>query len=171
MGKVLVAGMGNMLRGDDGFGVEVVRRLQGQDVPAGVEVVEAGSAGIGLVQKLMDGYDFLIVVDAATRGKAPGTLYTLKPMVEELAGLEWDQLSSVLGDLHDTDPTRVLLIAKALGILPKKVLIVACEPTSCEELETTLSGPVAKAVDAAVDRALELARGWLDREGESVMTW
>ena len=76
--RTLVAGFGNVLRGDDGFGVEVVRRLADDAVLlAGIELLEVGTGGIRLVQALADGYDQLVIVDAVARGVAPGTLCTL----------------------------------------------------------------------------------------------
>ncbi len=166
MGRILIAGMGNVLRADDGFGVEVVRRLEHRcDLPDGVDLVEVGIGGITLVQKLLDGYEFLIIVDAAQRGKPPGTISVLEPHVPDIAGRAWVELGGVLGDLHNTDPSRVVLLAKALGTLPKKVLIVGCEPDTTDELRTALSAPVAGAVAEASDRVVSLARLWVSGEG------
>jgi hydrogenase maturation protease len=165
MGRVLVAGMGNVLRADDGFGVEVVRRLEHRgDLPDSVDLVEVGIGGITLVQKLLDGYEFLIIVDAAQRGKPPGTISVLEPHVSDIAGRSWEELGGVLGDLHDTDPSRVVLLAKALGTLPKKVLIVGCEPDTTDELRTILSAPVAGAVSEACERVVSLVGSWVSRE-------
>jgi hydrogenase maturation protease len=165
MDRILIAGMGNVLRADNGFGVEVVRRLaQHADFPDGVDVVEVGSGGITLVQKLFDGYDFLIIVDAARRGKPPGTVSVLEPHVPDIAGRSWEELGGLLGDLHETDPSRVLLLARALGTLPKKVLIVGCEPDTTDELRTALSAPVAGAVAEASDRVVSLVGSWVSRE-------
>ncbi|HEV2131682.1 MAG TPA: hydrogenase maturation protease, partial [Longimicrobiaceae bacterium] len=74
--RTLIAGFGNVLRGDDGFGVEVIHRLEAAG-PAGDEVrlLEVGTGGLALAQELLAGYDRLIIVDAMTCGGAPGTLY------------------------------------------------------------------------------------------------
>ena len=76
--KVLVAGVGNVFLSDDGFGVEVVRRLAGRALPADVELVDVGLRARDLAYRLLDGYRALVLVDATQRGQPPGTLYTLE---------------------------------------------------------------------------------------------
>lgn len=145
MKRILVAGMGNVLRGDDGFGIRVVERLMAMHLPPGVEVYEAGGAGIALAQKLMDGFDACIIVDAALRGFAPGTLSCIEPEI-------CVQPRSI--GLHEQDPSKVLALAAALGALPARVLLVGCEPLEVDELLADLSSPVAAAVEPAVHRIL-----------------
>ena len=150
MKRILIAGMGNVLRGDDGFGIRVVQRLMRMDLPAGVEVYEAGGAGIALAQKLMDGFDVCILVDATLRGEPPGTLCCIEPQV-------FAELRTI--GMHEQEPSKVLALAKALGALPPKVLLVGCEPLEVEDLREELSSPVAAAVEPAVQRILrELER-------------
>ena len=62
--QILVAGVGNLLRGDDGFGVEVARALEGRSLPPEVRVVETGIGGIHLVQEMLTPADALLVIDA-----------------------------------------------------------------------------------------------------------
>ena len=69
--RTLIAGFGNVLRGDDGFGVEVIRRLQEREPMPDVEVMEVGTAGIRLAQELLTPCDRLIIVDAMRRGDRP----------------------------------------------------------------------------------------------------
>jgi len=162
--RILVAGMGNLLRGDDGFGIEVVRRLsQRTDLPPDVRAVEVGIAGIPLVQELLDGYGMLIIVDAVTGGRSAGTVVTLAPELPDLADASWEEIGTLLGDPHTATPSRVLLLARALGSLPEHVFIVGCEPVVCEEMSLNLSPPVAAAVDEAVERVVTLARNWLNK--------
>lgn len=149
MSRLLVAGIGNRLRGDDGFGIEVVRRLQAQGPPSGVEVMEA-RGGVDLVQRLLDGYDALIVVDAVERGGAPGTVYLLEPQVSNTLSLPTDERDALLGHLCDTQLARLFTLAKTLGVLPEQVLVVGCQPQSCDELGSGLSEPVGKAVEVAL---------------------
>lgn len=148
MPRTLIAGFGNELRGDDGLGLAVVRRLRelGRTGPD-VELLEVGTAGIGLAQALLDPWDRLIVVDAVGRGQAPGTIYVLR--VEDVE-------TAVEVDLHQAVPARVLALAKALGRLPREVWIVGCEPAEVDELTTELSPPVRAAVDAVVARVESL---------------
>jgi hydrogenase maturation protease len=150
--RILVAGFGNVLRGDDGFGVEVIRRLRESDLRrADVALMEVGTAGIGLAQELLTPRDRLIIVDAMTRGGRPGSVY-----VTEVKSVE----PATDVDLHLAVPARALAVAKALGALPGEVFIVGCEPTEVDELTTELTAPVA----AAVDTALEHVRRLLDLE-------
>ena len=142
MKKILVAGMGNLLRGDDGFGIRVVERLATMRLLAGVELFDAGGAGVALAQKLMDGYDACIMVDATLQHGTPGTLYSFKPHVT--------QAPTEIG-MHNLDPSKVLVLAQALGALPADVLVIGCEPEDTEELREDLSPPVLAAVDKAVE--------------------
>ena len=81
--RVLVAGIGNVFLGDDGFGVEVARRLRGQALGDGVDVADFGIRGVHLAYELADGrYDAAVLVDAVSRGGAPGTFYAIEPDVE-----------------------------------------------------------------------------------------
>jgi hydrogenase maturation protease len=146
--RVLVAGIGNVFLGDDGFGVAVARRLGRRSVPPGVDVGDFGIRGLDLAYALQGGYDAVVFIDAAPRGEAPGTLSVIEP--------ELDQDEVVL-DTHGMDPSRVLGLARALGRVPRHVLVVACEPEAVvrgehdEDLIGELSAPVRAAVDEAVE--------------------
>jgi hydrogenase maturation protease len=145
--RTLVAGFGNVLRGDDGFGVEVIRRLEQESLPQGVTLMEIGTGGIRLAQELLSSYDHLIVVDAMRRGGTPGSLYALR--VEDV-----DAATEV--DMHTAIPSRALAIAKTLGGLPPDVHLVGCEPLNVEDLMADLSAPVRGAVDPAVQQIRDL---------------
>jgi hydrogenase maturation protease len=156
--RTLVAGFGNVLRGDDGFGVEVIRRLR-ESVPPwpDVELMEVGTAGIRLAQELLIPYDRLVIVDAMTRDGPPGTVY-----VSEVESVE----SAGEVDLHLAIPSRALAVAKALGALPGRVFIVGCEPASVDELTTALTPAVGAAVDTALAHVRRLVAG--DRTADSL---
>jgi hydrogenase maturation protease len=144
----LIAGFGNVLRGDDGFGVEVARRVAeegGFTTP--VDVIEVGTGGIRLVQALMDGYDRLIIVDAAARGKPPGTVSSL--CVEGLP-------AAAAVDMHTAVPAQALGLAAALRVLPREVYIVGCEPEQVDELTLDLSPAVRAAVGEAIAQVRRL---------------
>lgn len=146
--RTLIAGFGNELRGDDGFGIEVVQRVSGRiaDRPD-VDVLEVGTGGLQLAQQLLDPYDRLVVVDAMTRGGEPGTLYVL-----ELESV--DEVRDV--DLHLATPDRALSVAQALGGLPAEVFLVGCEPQGVDELTMELTPAVAAALEDAVEAVLRL---------------
>jgi hydrogenase maturation protease len=149
-GRLLVAGVGNMLRGDDGFGPAVTGLLG--HLPAGVEVIETGIGGIALLQELMAGCVGLILIDAVDRGAAPGTVFVLEPEVPE---------GEHIPDIHLANPDRVLTMAKTMGVLPERVRIIGCQPMNVEELCQGLSPPVQAALAIAVARIEETVHAWL----------
>lgn len=148
--RILVAGMGNVLRLDDGFGVEAAIQLAKSDLPAGVRVVEAGISGISLVQELLTGYDMLILLDAVDRGGEPGTIYVLEPTIDDLGSYEPSARADFLADMHYATPQRVLILAKALDVLPPRVLIIGCQVTTCDDLGTELSTAVRAGIQPAL---------------------
>lgn len=151
--RILIAGVGNVLRVDDGFGVEVAQALARRGrLPEGVEVFEAGIAGVPLVQELMDGYDALILADAVERGGEPGTVYVIEPDISDPAALDAAAFHSSLADAHYTEPSKVLTLARALEVLPPNVFLVGCQPAGYDELGAELSEQVRGAVEVALRR-------------------
>jgi hydrogenase maturation protease len=154
--RALVACVGNLLRGDDGFGVAVAQRLAQEDLAPGVDLIETGIGGLSVVQQLMHGYETLVVVDAVERGAEPGTVFVLEPGVPDPDGMSIDEWRVEFSNLHLVEPSRVLLLARAAGVLPPRVVLVGCQPRSCEEYDTTLSPSVQAAVEVAVERVRSL---------------
>jgi len=150
MGRILVAAVGNVLRRDDGFGAAVAARLGA--LPAGAEVIETGIGGIALLQELLAGCDGLVVIDAVDRGAEPGTVFVLEPDVDEAVHVP---------DVHLANPRRVLAMAKTMGVLPDRVVIVGCQPVDVDELDEQLSPEVERAVPIAVGKVEETVRAWL----------
>lgn len=148
--RVLVVGVGNVLHGDDGFGVEVVRRLGERRLPPGVTVAETGIGGIHLVHELMAGYDALVVVDAVDRDRAPGTVMVIDAEVIDVGELPVDERHDMLADMHLATPERALMVAKAAGVLPERTIIVGCQPAEIETLGIGLTSAVNEAVALAV---------------------
>lgn len=147
--SIIVAGFGNVLRGDDGFGVAVAQRLLEGDVPEGVLVVDAGIGGIHVVQELLSGADALIVVDAVEIDRPPGTLVVIDPPVNDLASLSVSERRDVLADMHYATPDRALLLADALEVRPASVQILGVAPVDADDWGEGLSEPVAAAVEPA----------------------
>jgi hydrogenase maturation protease len=155
--RTLIACVGNVLRGDDGFGVTVAEQLgQGEPLPPGADLIETGIGGMSIVQQLMDGYDSLIVVDALERGATPGTLVIAEPEVPDPKTMPGDEWRAHFTNLHLAEPSRVLLLARAAGVLPPRVLLIGCEPQSSEDFDQELSPPVRAAVAVACARIREL---------------
>jgi hydrogenase maturation protease len=153
--RILVACIGNIFLGDDGFGVEVAKQFAARSFPEEVRVVDFGIRGFDLAYALLDGYDVTIFVDALSRGEAPGTLYVLEPdLIEFIA----PDAPATLMDAHGMNPLQVLRLAHSLGAHFRKILIVGCEPETLgpEEGLMELSAPVAAAVSEAVRLVEEL---------------
>ena len=152
MNKVLVAGIGNIFLGDDGFGVEVIARLAGRPLPEGVELGDFGIRGLDLAYALMDGYDAAILVDALPRGQPPGTVSVLEPDFEKLDGFG-------MIESHAMDPVQVLRLVKQMGgAPPASLFLVGCEPAEFgpEEGLMGLSDPVAAAVTPAAEKVEQM---------------
>ena len=149
--KVLVAGIGNIFLGDDGFGVEVAQPLGRPRVPAGVRVGDFGIRGVHLAYELLDGYDALVLVDARADGEPPGTVAVLEPDMAR-AGADSDASAAV--DAHSMNPAVVLDMLAGDGRRVDRVLVVGCQPAVLDE-GIGLSPPVAAAVDRAVEAVLD----------------
>jgi hydrogenase maturation protease len=150
--KVLVAGIGNVFLGDDGFGPALAGRLARRALPAGVEVVDSGIRGMDLAYALLDGWDAAVLLDAAPRGGAPGTLYVIEPHIDPRA---------VAVETHGMDPVKVLALVQALGGVPPRTFVVGCEPLTRmtgeeDEIVAELTEPVRRALDEGERLVLEL---------------
>jgi hydrogenase maturation protease len=150
---VLVAGIGNVFLGDDGFGVALAGRLARRELPAGVEVVDFGIRGMDLAYAMLDGWDAVILLDATPRGEAPGTLYVIEPDIEAI---------DVAPEAHGMDPVKVLALARTLGGgTPPRTLVLGCEPLTrldadSDEIVASLTAPVAAALAEAERMVAEL---------------
>jgi hydrogenase maturation protease len=154
--QVQVVGIGNIFLGDDGFGLEVVRRLAADPLPEGVRVADFGTRGLHLAFELLEHpEETTILVDATPRGGAAGTVYLIEPDLDRLADLAGEGGA----DAHSMTPDAVFSLLRTLGGTPGRVLIVGCEPLRCEE-EMGLSPPV----ESAVGEAMALIHELLGRE-------
>jgi hydrogenase maturation protease len=145
-GRILVAGVGNVFLRDDAFGVEVIRLLAEHPQPPGVQIRDYGIRGVHLVYELLDGYELFVLVDAAPRGEAPGTVSVLE--VE----LPSPDAQPVI-DAHSLTPDAIFGLLSSLGGRPGRSLVVACEPAEVDA-GMGLSDPVREALPHAV-RAVE----------------
>ena len=160
--KVLVAGIGNIFLGDDAFGVETVRRLLGRELPAGVRVTDFGIRGFDLAYALQNGYEAVILVDAYPHGQPPGTVYVVEPDTEALS----QESGESAVDTHGMNPVRVLQLAISMGIQPKRILLVGCEPEYLggDEGHMGLSPAVESAVGEAAIKVESLVNQILNGE-------
>jgi hydrogenase maturation protease len=144
--RILVAGIGNIFLGDDGFGSEVVRNADIPQGDASVRVIDYGIRGMHLAYDLLEDWDTLVLVDAVPSRGNPGALHVFQA--------DHESGSAATGmDSHSMDPAAVFASLRALGGNPPYTVVVGCEAGSVEE-GIGLTEPVAKAVPRAA-RAVE----------------
>ena len=148
--RILVAGIGNVFLGDDGFGVEVVSRLDATTLPDGVDVADYGIRGVHLAYDLLNGCDLFVLVDAAERGEPPGTVTVLEVQVPDAASLDGPVM-----DAHSLTPDGIFTLLASLGGRPGRSLVVACEPADVST-GMGLSEPVQEALPHAVRTVEEI---------------
>lgn len=153
--NILIAGIGNIFLGDDGFGVEVVRRLASCTLPQTVRVVDFGIRGLDLVYALQSDYETTILIDAYPHGKPPGTVSVIELDPNEAADSPGNFIEP-----HSMHPMNVLRMASAIHGPLKRVLLIGCEPASLggDEGYMGLSEPVEAAVEAAVEATESLVK-------------
>jgi hydrogenase maturation protease len=146
--RILVAGVGNIFMADDGFGPAAAAALVRRALPDGVHAADFGIRGMDLAYRMLEGYDTVVLLDAAPRGETPGTLSVIEP--------DLDALPIGAPEAHAMDPVKVLALARRLGDgrLPR-VLVVGCEPLARmngaePDVVVELSEPVREAVERAV---------------------
>ncbi len=150
MTRVLVAGIGNLFCGDDGFGPEVVRRLAASGtLPEGVRAVDYGIRGMHLAYDLLEGYDALVIVDALPGTGNPGTLDVLEVGEGDLGGGAFDP--------HGMAPVAVLASLSDLGGSLPPTYVVGCRPADLGD-GIGLSDEVEAAVPDAMQTVLVLLR-------------
>lgn len=153
--RILIAGIGNIFLADDGFGVEVIRRMSVRSLPEGVCLRDFGIRGLDLAYALNEPWDLVILVDALPRGDKPGTVCVLEAAPEDLEG-------NFPGGIqpHGMDPVQAIRLAKSLGEIPQRVLVVGCEPADLggEDGAMGLSPEVEGAVDTAIETILQFVK-------------
>ncbi len=161
MPKILVAGVGNKYRGDDGFGPRVVEALMTKGLPETVEARDVGMCGVTLASDLGD-YEHIIFVDAVEKGGTPGTIYRTEIKAEEVKELKSEEAKhSFTFDIHETGLEELLVYAKTIGTLPPTTTIIGCEVS-----EITLGESLSRPVAAAVSRVAAFILDDLQRRCE-----
>jgi hydrogenase maturation protease len=147
--RVLIAGIGNVFRTDDGFGPEVARRLAGLPWPDGVRVSDYGIRGLHLTYDLLDPWEALVLVDALPDRGEVGRVVVLEIGAEHVGAVS-------RMDVHSMDPVTVLAALGTLGgRLPPRTLLVGCQVADTGD-GMGLTPPVAAAVERAVDAVRHL---------------
>ncbi|KNG92202.1 hypothetical protein ATO11_18635 [Pseudaestuariivita atlantica] len=154
---VLVAGVGNELKGDDAFGVRAAQMLaQDPRKPRDCEVQQTGIGGIHLVQELMRGYSALILFDAFDRGGKPGDLWLLEPELPQAGDMSDRERRDFFADVHYATPVRALTLAQSVGALPPLVRIIGCQPFDPDSFDTAMHPSVEAALPRAVDMVIKV---------------
>ncbi|TET72456.1 hydrogenase maturation protease, partial [Candidatus Bathyarchaeota archaeon] len=160
--NVLIAGVGNRLMGDDGFGPRVIDLLSSAPLPENVEVRDVGTAGLAIATDLSD-YDLVVFIDSVNVEGETGRLY------------KWDIVEGSMGDvaelsrftLHEVGLDGLLKLSKAMGTLPPRVILIGCKPESLKPgLE--LSPEVEEVLHKAAEMALDAVSAFRSGCGESL---
>jgi hydrogenase maturation protease len=157
--RILIAGIGNIFLGDDGFGPEVLRHVYGRvNGCEGVRATDYGIGGMHLAYDLLEDWDALVLVDAIPNRGSPGTVHVFEAdhgSPDAPAGL----------DAHGMDPATVFASLRALGGTPPRTIVVGCEVADVDD-GMGLSEPIEAAVPEAA-RAVESAVAMLRAEDEA----
>jgi len=153
---VLIVGVGNPLRGDDGFGIAALAAFRREPLTQDVRCLETGIGGMHLVQELMRGYDALILFDAVDRGDPPGRVVVLDPVLPELGELSANERRDYFCETHYAIPLRALTLAREVGVLPAIVRIVGCQVADADDYGMGLHPAVEAAIPVAVAEARAL---------------
>lgn len=145
--RILIAGIGNIFLGDDGFGVEAARRLAERGLPPGVRVQDFGIRGYDLAYALLGHQELTILMDAAPCGDEPGAVYLIEPDLKD------DDEAGPM-DAHAMNPARMLRLARSMGSVTSRVLVVGCEPLTLGGEEGHMG--LSEVVSCAVEEALKL---------------
>ncbi len=150
---ILVVGVGNALKGDDGFGIAALAAFRGQPLADDIRCLETGIGGMHLVQELMRGYDALILFDAVDRGDPPGQIVVLDPVLPGLDQLSASERRDYFCETHYAVPVRALTLAREVGVLPPIVRIVGCQVADADSFGMAMDPAVEAAIPSAVAEA------------------
>jgi hydrogenase maturation protease len=150
--KILVAGVGNLLKSDDGLGPHVIKRLKEVRLPPNVEVMDLGTSGMDILHYSAD-YDKIIFIDAVRLGKPPGTVYRIKPRQVQVTD---DEIRGMIYmSMHEVDLERVISIGRRLRQMPENLVIIGCEPKETSRIHIGLTEEVNSTVPSIIKLILE----------------
>jgi len=159
-GKIRIIGVGNLLLRDEGVGIHVARELQKNDLPSGVEVLDGGVVGIGLMDYLR-GPAKVLLIDAAEMNLKPGSVvrFTPEEVKDEKVGPKFSS--------HDIGLLEVLELAKALGDCPSEVVIIGIQPKEISwgtDLSPEVKASIPKAMEGVLKEIYQTSRDTLAPE-------
>jgi len=159
---ILVVGVGNVLKGDDGFGIRALAAFRRHPLPDGVRCLETGIGGMHLVQELMRGYDAVVLFDAIDRDGTPGRVTVLEPTLPTLDDLSETERRDYFCETHYATPIRALTFAREVGALPGVVRIIGCQVADADSFGVGLHAAVEAAIPEAVQVAARLVAALMD---------
>jgi hydrogenase maturation protease len=148
--SVLIAGVGNRLIGDDGFGPRAIDLLSSAPLPGNVEARDLGTAGLTIATDLSD-YDLVVFIDSVNVEGEPGRLFKWEVVIEGSVG---DVAGLSRFTLHEVGLEGLLKLSKAIGTLPPRVILIGCKPESLRpglELSPVVEDALSKAAEMALD--------------------
>ncbi len=155
--RILIAGVGNVLLQDDGFGPHAIARLQAEyEIPNDVELLDLGTPGLDFVDYLA-GRDVLIILDALSSGGEPGEILTFDR--ERLRAY----LPNVRLSAHQPCLQETLSTAETAGVCPPEVLLIGVVGNSFD-----VNPELGPQTSAAMPQALELIADVLRKYGAEV---
>ena len=155
--NILVAGVGNTLFGDDGFGSEVARRLSSRPPEEGVQVVDYGNRCFDLVVAMLEPVDAVILIDAVLSPGVPGTMRLVE--LESTPGEDGEEAGL---ELHSLEPHKLVRLARRLGCPARMIFLVGCE-VSTEAAGTLAKIGLSEAVERAVPAAVRQVEVLIDQ--------
>jgi hydrogenase maturation protease len=145
--SVLVIGVGNGLRGDDGAGLEVVRRLHGLEASGGIRVRAHEGEGLALLD-LWEDADAVVLVDTVRSGAPAGTIHRLDVALEPVPAGSHHSTSHAIG------PAEAIELGRALGALPARFVVYGVEAA-----RFTVGAELSDEVALVIDQLATIVRG------------
>jgi hydrogenase maturation protease len=151
-GAIVVLGIGNTLRADEGIGIHALQRLlEKHRLPDRVRTIDGGVMGLELLPYI-EGCSALLLLDAVDAGKPPGTVVRF---VGEEVPAAWEQKLS----MHQAGLADLLALLRMEGLMPQRLVLLGVQPATIDwSLE--LSPPVQAACDSLVEMAVNQLKSW-----------
>ena len=151
---ILVLGLGNPLRGDDGVGPRAVLEFGGRDLGVGVKVVDVGTGGLDLLW-VLEGWEHVVIVDAAHVGREPGQFARFTPEQVRLAR------TASSFSLHHAGLSEILALADVLDHPLPEIVIFGVQPAEIgwrDGLSPAVEAALPDLVEAVIE-AIEEIKG------------
>ncbi len=154
--KINVLGLGNLILGDEAFGVEAVKYLQtNHKFPPNVNIIDGGTQGIYLLD-YVESPDCLLIFDAIIPQDYEFKVYVYKN--ENLPTFIYRKLSS-----HQAGLSELLSVAKLHGNVPNEIVLIGVPPKNMK-MNVGLTDDVRSLIPEAVEMGINIINGWLQKK-------